>query len=477
MKLGLNLGYWGLGNDADNLALAREADRLGYAVVWAAEAYGSDAATVLAWIAAQTEQIDVGSAIFQIPGRTPAMTRDDRGHARHAVRRPLPARARRLRAAGLRGLARRPVRQAARPHPRVRRDRPQGAAPRAGAVRRRVLHAAAAGRPRQGADPDRAPGPRRPSRSTSPRSARRTSSWPARSPTAGWRSSSRPSTPRSRWQHIEAGRAKAGPGRWTGFDVVPTVPVVIGDDLEPARRRCAPTRPSTSAAWAAARRTSTTRSPSGWATRRPPPRCRTSTWPATTPAPPRPCRSSSSTRPRSSGPAERIRDRLARLRRRRRHHPHRRHVRGLAGGADRHPAHHGRRARGQPGLRVVIGWFEAVVLGIVQGLTEFLPISSSAHLLIVSQLFGWEDPGAAFTAVTQIGTESGGDHLLPPRHLAHPHGVDAAPRRTRRCAPTPTRGWAGSSSSGPSRSACSGCSSQDQIETVARNLWLVGHAC
>ena len=74
MRLGLNLGYWGAGNDADNLVLAREADRLGYSVVWAAEAYGSDAATVLTWIAAQTEQIDVGSAIFQIPGRTPANT-------------------------------------------------------------------------------------------------------------------------------------------------------------------------------------------------------------------------------------------------------------------------------------------------------------------------------------------------------------------------------------------------------------------
>jgi F420-dependent oxidoreductase-like protein len=74
MKLGLNLGYWGMGNDADNLELARQADRLGYSVVWAAEAYGSDAATVLAWVAAQTEQIDVGSAVFQIPGRTPANT-------------------------------------------------------------------------------------------------------------------------------------------------------------------------------------------------------------------------------------------------------------------------------------------------------------------------------------------------------------------------------------------------------------------
>jgi undecaprenyl-diphosphatase len=54
----------------------------------------------------------------------------------------------------------------------------------------------------------------------------------------------------------------------------------------------------------------------------------------------------------------------------------------------------------------VIGWFEAVVLGLVQGLTEFLPISSSAHLRIVSAFAGWEDPGAAFTAVTQIGTEA-----------------------------------------------------------------------
>ena len=47
---------------------------------------------------------------------------------------------------------------------------------------------------------------------------------------------------------------------------------------------------------------------------------------------------------------------------------------------------------------------EAIVLGLVQGLTEFLPISSSAHVRIVPALFGWEDPGAAFTAVIQIGT-------------------------------------------------------------------------
>jgi undecaprenyl-diphosphatase len=52
-----------------------------------------------------------------------------------------------------------------------------------------------------------------------------------------------------------------------------------------------------------------------------------------------------------------------------------------------------------------IGWWEALVLGVVQGLTEFLPISSSAHLLVIAEFLGWPDPGAAFTAVSQIGTE------------------------------------------------------------------------
>lgn len=74
MRLAVNLGYWGAGNDRDNLLLAQEADRLGYDSAWAAEAYGSDAATVLAWVAAQTTRIDIGSAVFQIPARTPAMT-------------------------------------------------------------------------------------------------------------------------------------------------------------------------------------------------------------------------------------------------------------------------------------------------------------------------------------------------------------------------------------------------------------------
>ncbi|MBO8188571.1 undecaprenyl-diphosphate phosphatase [Streptomyces spirodelae] len=53
-----------------------------------------------------------------------------------------------------------------------------------------------------------------------------------------------------------------------------------------------------------------------------------------------------------------------------------------------------------------MSWFESFVLGLVQGLTEFLPISSSAHLRLVAAFAGWHDPGAAFTAVTQIGTET-----------------------------------------------------------------------
>jgi F420-dependent oxidoreductase-like protein len=74
MRLALSVGYWGMGVDADRqLAMAREAERLGYDSVWAAEAYGSDAATVLAWLAAQTSTIGLGSAVFQIPARSPAM--------------------------------------------------------------------------------------------------------------------------------------------------------------------------------------------------------------------------------------------------------------------------------------------------------------------------------------------------------------------------------------------------------------------
>src|SRR6516165_11501536 len=75
MKLGVSLGYLIPGiSPADHLEVVQEAERLGYDSVWAAEAYGSDAATVLAWLAAGTSRIKLGSAIFQMPARSPAMT-------------------------------------------------------------------------------------------------------------------------------------------------------------------------------------------------------------------------------------------------------------------------------------------------------------------------------------------------------------------------------------------------------------------
>jgi F420-dependent oxidoreductase-like protein len=75
MKLGVHVGYWGLGLSAeDQLGLVQEAERLGYDSVWTAEAYGSDAATILGWLAQATSRIRLGSAIFQMPGRSAAMT-------------------------------------------------------------------------------------------------------------------------------------------------------------------------------------------------------------------------------------------------------------------------------------------------------------------------------------------------------------------------------------------------------------------
>jgi F420-dependent oxidoreductase-like protein len=75
MKLGVHIGYWGLGlSSEDQLAIVQEAERLGYDSVWAAEAYGSDAATVLGWLAGQTSRIRLASGIFQMPARSAGMT-------------------------------------------------------------------------------------------------------------------------------------------------------------------------------------------------------------------------------------------------------------------------------------------------------------------------------------------------------------------------------------------------------------------
>jgi undecaprenyl-diphosphatase len=119
-----------------------------------------------------------------------------------------------------------------------------------------------------------------------------------------------------------------------------------------------------------------------------------------------------------------------------------------------------------------MGWFEALVLGIVQGLTEFLPVSSSAHILIVSQIFGWSDPGAAFTAVTQIGTECA-VLLYFRKDLVRIIGtwarsiVNPSLRRNLDA----RMGWYIIIGTIPV--VVLGVLFADQIETVARNLWLV----
>jgi F420-dependent oxidoreductase-like protein len=73
LKLGLSLGYWGIGPQGDEATeIVQAAERFGFDSVWAAESYGSDAVSVLAYLAAKTETIGLGAAILQVPARQPA---------------------------------------------------------------------------------------------------------------------------------------------------------------------------------------------------------------------------------------------------------------------------------------------------------------------------------------------------------------------------------------------------------------------
>jgi undecaprenyl-diphosphatase len=114
--------------------------------------------------------------------------------------------------------------------------------------------------------------------------------------------------------------------------------------------------------------------------------------------------------------------------------------------------------------------FQSIVLGIVQGLTEFLPISSSAHLRIVPAILGWEDPGAAFTAVCQLGTEAA--VLIFFRHELWTVATKwlRGPRRYED--PDVRLGWFLIVATIPI--GILGFIFRDQIETGARNLWLIG---
>ena len=90
MKLGLLIGYSGKIIDLE-IDRIKRAESLGFDSVWTAEAYGSDAVSPAAWILAQTDKIKVGTAIMQMPGRTPRLYRHDRHDAQSAIKRPFYA--------------------------------------------------------------------------------------------------------------------------------------------------------------------------------------------------------------------------------------------------------------------------------------------------------------------------------------------------------------------------------------------------
>lgn len=122
-----------------------------------------------------------------------------------------------------------------------------------------------------------------------------------------------------------------------------------------------------------------------------------------------------------------------------------------------------------------LSWLQAIVLGVSQGLTEFLPISSTAHTLIVSKLLGWPDPGAAFTAFTQIGTELA-VVLYFRRDIVRiiKAWFTSLLRVEMRSNPDAKMGWFVIVGTIPIGIA--GLAFKSSIETTARNLWLVAVA-
>jgi undecaprenyl-diphosphatase len=122
-----------------------------------------------------------------------------------------------------------------------------------------------------------------------------------------------------------------------------------------------------------------------------------------------------------------------------------------------------------------LSWLQAIVLGISQGLTEFLPISSTAHTLVVSKLLGWPDPGAAFTAVTQIGTELAVVIYFRRDIVRILKAWSASIVNTQmRSNADAKMGWYVIVGTIPISVA--GLAFKSSIETTARNLWLVAGA-
>lgn len=116
---------------------------------------------------------------------------------------------------------------------------------------------------------------------------------------------------------------------------------------------------------------------------------------------------------------------------------------------------------------------QSIILGFLQGLTEFLPISSSGHILIVPAILGWEDPGAAFTAVIQLGTEAA-VLIYFRKDLWNIANAWLASLRNpeRRSELNARMGWYLIAATIPI--GILGLAFEDQIENAARNLWLVG---
>lgn len=116
---------------------------------------------------------------------------------------------------------------------------------------------------------------------------------------------------------------------------------------------------------------------------------------------------------------------------------------------------------------------QSIVLGLLQGLTEFLPISSSGHILIVPAILGWEDPGAAFTAVIQLGTEAA-VLIYFRRDLWQiaTTWLDSLRNPARRSELNARMGWYLIAATIPI--GILGLVFEEQIENAARNLWLVG---
>ena len=119
--------------------------------------------------------------------------------------------------------------------------------------------------------------------------------------------------------------------------------------------------------------------------------------------------------------------------------------------------------------------FEAIVLGIVQGLTEFLPVSSSGHLRIVPALLGWSDPGASFTAVIQLGTMAAVViYFWSDLWRIATAWLASLTDKSKRRAPDALMGWYLIVATVPI--ALLGLAFKDQIESGARDLRLIAGA-